>query len=181
MRVVAGSARGRRLRAPAGNITRPTSDRVREAIFASLSSMGVVEGATVADLFAGTGAMGIEALSRGAAAVTFVETDRDAVEAIHANLTATGFTGEVVRVDVVRWASRGQPVDLALVDPPYTFDDWPELLGALRARVVVCEAAAELDPGPQWEVLRAKRYGGTVVTVVQSRGAIDERDERVEP
>jgi 16S rRNA G966 N2-methylase RsmD len=78
-------------------------------------------------------------------------------------------------------ARTGVRYDLALVDPPYTFDDWPELLGALRARVVVCETAAELDPGPQWEVLRAKRYGGTVVTVVQSRGAIDERDERVEP
>ena len=171
MRVVAGSARGRRLRAPAGNVTRPTSDRVREAIFASLSSMDVLQGATVADLFAGSGAMGIEALSRGADAVTFVETDRAATDAIRDNLQATGFSGDIVRLDAVRWAERGHPVDLALIDPPYAFDEWSQLLGSLRAAVVVCETAGELDPGGGWEVLRAKRYGGTVVTVARSRGA----------
>ena len=64
---------------------------------------------------------------------------------------------------------------LALIDPPYAFDEWSQLLGALRATVVVCETAGELDPGDGWEVLRAKRYGGTVVTVAQSRGAVEER------
>ena len=174
MRVVAGSARGRRLRAPSGTTTRPTSDRVREAVFASLTSLGAVEGARVADLFAGSGAMGIESLSRGAREVVFVETDRDAVAAIEANLAATGFdraTTEVVRVDAIRWAQRSTPVDLAIIDPPYAFEGWPELLGVLDAQVIVCESGTDLDPGPGWEVLKRKRYGSTVVTVARARGA----------
>jgi 16S rRNA (guanine966-N2)-methyltransferase len=174
VRVVAGSARGRRLRAPSGTTTRPTSDRVREAVFASLTSMGAVEGAKVADLFAGSGAMGIEALSRGAREVVFVETDRAAVAAIEVNLDATGFerTGvEIVRVDALRWAQRGVSVDLAIIDPPYAFDGWAALLDALNAQVIVCESGTEFDLGPRWEVLKRKRYGSTVVTVAQERGA----------
>src|SRR3954471_21796577 len=105
MRVVAGTAKGRRLRAPKGTITRPTSDRVREAIFNTLGSLDAVEDADVADLFAGTGAMGIEALSRGARSVVFVETDEDAVAAIRANVDLTGFShvATVVRRDAVAW------------------------------------------------------------------------------
>jgi len=88
MRVVAGSCRGRKIAAPAGTDTRPTSDRVREAIFNALGSMQVVENARVADLFAGSGALGIEALSRGAAHCTFVERNRKAREVIHGNLVS---------------------------------------------------------------------------------------------
>src|SRR5436853_535402 len=126
MRVVAGTARGRPLRAPRGDAIRPTSDRVREAIFNSLTSLGAIEGATVADLFAGTGALGIEALSRGAGHVTFVDQDREAIATIDANLAATGLAGapaSVVRADVARWIATAAPVDLALLDPPYATGD----------------------------------------------------------
>src|SRR5438093_104252 len=103
MRVVAGTARGRRLQAPPGRDVRPTSDRVREAVFSSLASLDVIEGATVADLFAGSGAMGVEALSRGAASATFVDSSAAAVAAIRANLADTGLAGTatVVRADVL--------------------------------------------------------------------------------
>src|SRR5258706_7562012 len=93
MRVVSGTAKGRKLVAPAGRSTRPTSDRVREAIFSMLASLDALEGAIVVDLFAGSGALGIEALSRGAAHATFYELDREAVAAIETNLATTG-TGE---------------------------------------------------------------------------------------
>jgi len=98
MRVIGGDYRGRRLAAPVGANVRPTSDRVREAIFSMLFSLGGVEGLQVADLFAGTGAMGIEALSRGAASVTFVERDPGSVEAVRANLAAVGLAGPLVIV-----------------------------------------------------------------------------------
>src|SRR5947207_548827 len=112
MRVVGGMAGGRRLRSPAGRSIRPTSDRVREAVFNVLTSLGEVEGATVVDLFAGTGALGIEALSRGAAHATFVDRDPVAVATIRDNLAAVGLAGassEVVRADVLRWLEHGRP------------------------------------------------------------------------
>ncbi|MFN2506284.1 MAG: RsmD family RNA methyltransferase, partial [Acidimicrobiales bacterium] len=93
MRVVAGLAGGRRLQAPEGRSIRPTSERVREAVFASLGSLGAVQGARVLDLFAGSGALGIEALSRGARSATFVDSDLRAVAAIRANLAAVGLVG----------------------------------------------------------------------------------------
>jgi len=169
MRVVAGSAGGRRLRAPKGTSTRPTSDRVRESIFNSLDSMGAVEDAKVVDLFAGSGALGIEALSRGAAHATFVDDDRDAVATIRDNLAGTGLAGPVatvVQTDVLRWLATADPVDLALADPPYTFDRWTELLDHLHARVLVCETDRDLAGHDGWHVVRHKRYGGTVVTVL---------------
>ena len=106
MRVIGGEKGGRRLLAPPGRWTRPTSDKVREAAFSMLTSLNVVEGATVWDLFAGSGAMGIEALSRGASHVIFVEQARDAVSAIRANLASLGYgPGEatVVVADVLHW------------------------------------------------------------------------------
>src|SRR5947209_1526528 len=117
MRVVAGIAGGQRLRAPKGDSIRPTSDRVRESIFNSLDSLGAVEGAAVADLFAGTGALGIEALSRGAVSAVFVDDDRAAVAVVRANLDATGLAGPhatVVQSDVLRWVRTAPPVDLVL-------------------------------------------------------------------
>ena len=168
MRVVAGQARGRRLTAPRGHDTRPTSDRAREAIFNSLRSMDAIAGARVADLFAGSGALGIEALSRGAASCVFVERDPAAATVIEQNLAHTGVPGgTVVRADVMRWiAGRGSSYDLVLADPPYAFDDWPRLLEAIDAPVVVVESDREIDPGTGWLITRSKRYGGTVVTFV---------------
>lgn len=161
--------------APTGRATRPTRDRVREAIFASLESAGLIQGAVVADLFAGSGALGIEALSRGARRATFVEWAPVAVAAIRTNLEACGLAdrAEVVRADVMRWLA-GPPVpgpfDLAFVDPPYAFDDWDVLLARLPAAVAVLEAPVAVGVGPGWEVLRVRRYGTTVVHTVSRKG-----------
>jgi 16S rRNA (guanine966-N2)-methyltransferase len=174
VRVVAGTARGRRLVAPAGTATRPTSDRVREATFNALTSLGAVDGAEVLDLFAGSGAMGIEALSRGATACTFVDGDARAVAAIRANLAATGLDGRarVVRGDVRRFLD-GHPgrVGLAVLDPPYALADevWQHLLDVLDADVAVLESDREVGITDRWETLRVRRYGTTVLSVVERR------------
>lgn len=173
MRVIGGSSRGRRLpaRLPAG--VRPTSDRVREAIFDVLGSMGGVEGLSVVDLFCGSGALGAEALSRGAAAVTLVDHDPDALDAVRANLTAAGLdrlpgqSTSVVRAELPAWLGRAGPFDLALCDPPYAFADWATLLGSLRAAVAVLESSEEVEIPPRWAITRSRRYGGTLVTVVR--------------
>lgn len=120
LRVVAGTHRGRRLQSPPGRSTRPTSDRVREALFSILGPR--VEGAAVLDLFAGSGALGIEALSRGAASVTFVESDRRAAATIEANLAALGERAEIAPRDALDWLRRppaGSAFALVLLDPPY--------------------------------------------------------------
>ena len=171
MRVVGGSARGRRLRSPTGRTVRPTSDRAREAIFNSLGSLGAVEGARVVDLFAGTGALGIEALSRGAAAATFVERDRAVAAIIRENLATLGFEGEVVVADARAQVGRLGRVDVAFVDPPYEFQEWEQLLADLDAAVAVLESDRELAVGDGWQVLRVKRYGDTVVTLAQQAPA----------
>jgi 16S rRNA (guanine966-N2)-methyltransferase len=120
MRIVAGRHKGRRLRAPAGTGTRPTADRVREALF---SILGPLDGRHVLDLYAGSGALGIEALSRGAESATFVESARPALAAIRANLDATGEKGEVAASDVIDWlranAEGQRAFDLVFCDPPY--------------------------------------------------------------
>jgi 16S rRNA (guanine966-N2)-methyltransferase len=119
MRIIAGKWRGRPLVAPPGAATRPTADRVREALFSMLASrLGSFDGLRVADLFAGSGALGLEALSRGAAHCVFVETDRAAIEAIRANIAALGALGEVLARTAEHAALPG-PVDLAFLDPPY--------------------------------------------------------------
>ncbi len=122
MRIIAGEWRGRKLAAPKGDGTRPTADRARETLFAMLTSrLGDFEGLQIADLFAGSGALGLEALSRGAAHCLFVEQDRAAVDVIRANITALGAQArsrvEVGSVMQLRAASA--PLDLILVDPPY--------------------------------------------------------------
>lgn len=120
MRVIAGQWRGRPLAAPTGQATRPTSDRTREALFSMLvSRIGSFEGLRVADIFAGTGALGIEALSRGAAEATFVEQDRAAVEALRANLAKLGAVGDVRAQAVATLGPCRTPHDLLLFDPPY--------------------------------------------------------------
>ena len=169
MRVVAGTAKGRRLTTPPGRLTRPTSDRVREAVFSMLNSLDAIDGATVVDLFAGSGAMGIEALSRGAARAVFVESDAAAIRVIDANLEATGLSDRaaVRRADA---ATFSEAVDVAFIDPPYAFDAWPALLDGLDARFAVIESDREVEAGAKWLVNKARRYGGTVVTLVQRKG-----------
>lgn len=175
MRVVAGQLRGRRLVSPPGRTVRPTRDGVREAIFGMLDSIGAVEGASVLDLFAGTGALGIEALSRGAAHVTFVERDPGVLSVLRANLDRLGLgepTATVAGDDVLRFLERHAggmpPADLALCDPPYAFSRWPELLGRLPARLVVVESGAELPTVDGWSVRNTRRYGGTLVSLLQA-------------
>ena len=168
MRVVAGEARGRPLVAPPGTATRPTSDRVREATFNALHSLGAVEHATVLDLFAGSGAMGIEALSRGAAHATFVDRDAKAIDAIRRNLDSTGLADRatVVRGDA---AHHLVAVDLAILDPPYATpdDEWHALLAALDADVAVLESGREVVPPPTWGIVRRRRYGSSVVAIAR--------------
>jgi len=179
MRVIGGEYRGRRLSAPVAGHVRPTSDRVREAIFDILFSLGGVEGLQVADLFAGTGALGIEALSRGAASVTFVERDPRSIAAVRANLASAGLAGSeasgdatVVRADVDDWvASTASRFDLVLCDPPYDYDGWATLVARLPADLAVLESGAGLPPVDGWEVLRSKHYGGTIVTVARPERA----------
>jgi 16S rRNA (guanine966-N2)-methyltransferase len=170
VRVIGGRSRGRRLsgRLPAG--VRPTADRVREAIFDVLGSMGGVADLAVVDLFCGSGAMGVEALSRGAASATFVDCDPAALEAVRTNLRAVGLAGEaatVLRAELPAWLERAGRFDLAFCDPPYTFEDWDLLLGWLQADLAVLESGAEIAVPEGWEVTRSRRYGGTLVTVVR--------------
>jgi 16S rRNA (guanine966-N2)-methyltransferase len=175
VRVIAGAARGRRLRVPPGDRTRPTADRVKEALFSSLQ--GRLPGARVLDLYAGAGGLGLEALSRGAAAVTFVESDRRALQALRANVAAVGLEGaEVVALDVRR-ALTGDglagPFDLVLLDPPYRLADeeLAEVLEALTAHLadsahVVVERDRRAEV-PAWPVgllgAGARRYGDTTL------------------
>lgn len=168
MRVVAGEFGGRKLVAPPGDTTRPTTDRVREAVFNSLDSMGLLEGAVVVDLFAGSGAMGIEALSRGAARCTFVERDRAALQALRANISTLDLDTRttVVTSDVLAWVPAMRGVDLALIDPPYTFDAWDRLLELLQVSYALCEASRPVQAPSGWDTLRVKRYGRTTVTLL---------------
>lgn len=121
MRVIAGTWRGRPLLAPKGDATRPTADRTREALFSMLASrLGSFEGLAVADLFAGSGALGLEALSRGAATCLFVEQDRPALDALKANIAKLGATGADVRAtSVMALGPAPRALDLVMLDPPY--------------------------------------------------------------
>lgn len=168
MRVVAGELGGRRLVTPPGTATRPTTDRVREAIFNSLGSLGVLEGAVVADLFAGSGAVGIEALSRGAARCVFVERDRVALRALNDNLDALGLDdrAKVVAADVMSVVGTID-ADIVFADPPYDFDAWHDLLGRVTADLVVAESGATVAAPNGWTVTRDKKYGRTRVTFLE--------------
>ena len=168
VRVIGGRSRGRRLAAKLPAAVRPTSDRVRESIFDILGSRGGVEGLTVVDLFCGSGALGLEALSRGAAAATFVDQDPGALEAVRTNLMAVGLGDEpatVVRAALPGWLAGAPAFDLALCDPPYAFESWPELLSDLRAATAVLESSAPITFPEGWMIARERRYGGTLVTV----------------
>lgn len=122
MRIIAGKWRGRPLAAPKGDTTRPTADRTRETLFSMLTSrVGYFEGLAVADLFAGSGALGLEALSRGAASCLFVEQDRAAIDILRANAAKLGLERPDIRASsVMALGSAVKPLDLILMDPPYT-------------------------------------------------------------
>jgi 16S rRNA (guanine(966)-N(2))-methyltransferase RsmD len=174
MRVIAGTYGGRRLQAPAGLDTRPTSDRVREALFSILGER--VAGATVLDLFAGSGALGIEALSRGATEVTFVDNAAPAIRAIGANLEALGADATVVRAEVRRFlggASRaGRSYDLVFLDPPYRLgasigSDLSAALAAISApgAIVVAESDRRAPLEVDLPLEDERRYGDTLIRI----------------
>lgn len=129
--------------------------------------MGVLRDARVIDLFAGTGALGIEALSRGAAHATFVDNAPVALQCIETNVEAIGFGDQatVVRSDASRFT--GGHFDIAFIDPPYTWNGWSELLTELDADLVLCEARGEVELPSPWQLVRSDRYGTTVVTLGQ--------------
>ena len=172
-RIVAGVAKGRQLAVPARG-TRPTSDRAREALFSTLTTMVDLEGAQVLDLYAGTGAVGLEALSRGAQHVTFVESDRVAAATLQRNVAAVALPGATVvrrRVEGYLAGQSDGPFDLVFADPPYALDEaaLARVLSALAApgwlapdAVVVVERAAR-GSKPRWpnviQTTGQKRYG----------------------
>ena len=184
-RIVAGEAGGRRLVVPAGEAIRPTSDRVKESVFSALGP-GRLVGARVLDLYAGSGALGLEALSRGAAEALFIDRDQAAAQAIRANIEMLGFDGRAVLrqtpvTSLLGGPRPGDPFDLALLDPPY---DTPaaDVEAVLRQLVegawltpdatVVVERAASSSPlvwpagwGSTWE----RCYGDTLVLFAQQK------------
>ncbi|HEX4525766.1 MAG TPA: 16S rRNA (guanine(966)-N(2))-methyltransferase RsmD [Gaiellaceae bacterium] len=172
MRIIAGSHRGHRIAAPPGRDTRPTSDRVRENAF---NLIGPVDGADVLDLFAGSGALGLEALSRGAATATFVESDRDACRTINANLDKLKLRGTVLCQDALRALSRERRrYDLVLCDPPYDYDHAklaPHLGGLLTDDgLLVYETSGRADPPdlPGLEVRTSRKYGSARLTLYET-------------
>jgi 16S rRNA (guanine966-N2)-methyltransferase len=176
-RIVAGVAGGRRLTVPPRG-TRPTAERVREALFSALDAAMDLDGAAVLDLYAGSGALGLEALSRGAARAVFVESERAALAVLRRNVDAVGVAGALVVPGRVRTVLEAGPPDerpceLVLADPPYAVSD-RELRAVLDAvvgrgwtrpgTIVVVERASR-SSAPHWpaplEALRSKRYGDT--------------------
>ncbi|MGH3563143.1 MAG: 16S rRNA (guanine(966)-N(2))-methyltransferase RsmD [Mycobacterium sp.] len=174
-RIVAGAAGGRRIAVPPRG-TRPTTDRVRESLFNVLAARLELTGMTVLDLYAGSGALGLEALSRGASAALFVESDRGAADIIAGNIAALGLAGATLRcgtVSLVLASGTESPVDLVLADPPYDvgaaeIDAVPALLTAggwaSSGTVVVIERAASSAPvswPDEWAPWPYRRYGDT--------------------
>ena len=171
MRIIAGRWRGHSIAAPPGRDTRPTTDRVREAWMSALQPE--LPGARVLDLFAGSGALGLEALSRGAAQVTFVERAGAALRALRANLEKLGVGGEaqVVRGDAMSYVRGLEPgaFDVALADPPYGQDLADALARTFQARPFADTLWIEHrknDHVTVWDGARARRYGDTVITML---------------
>lgn len=187
--MIAGSARGIRLDAPAGTAVRPTSDRVRESMFNALGSLDVVQDASVLDLFAGSGALAVEALSRGASSAVLIDNNRQSVTCARENLERCRLDhlAEVRHGDAAgalrRLAGSGEVFDLALLDPPYAFEGWRELLAQVPAAFVVVESNApvaelierlpddgmHVDPLQRCDIVRQRSYGATVVTFLSVR------------
>lgn len=179
MRIVGGEARGRALRTVPGSATRPTADRVRQSLFDRLGQR--CDGLAVLDLFAGTGALALEALSRGAARATLVEHDRSACEVIAANVEALGYGGRcaIVRGEassaVARLGREGRVFDLVFADPPYALHACQSTLDALlrwgliapRGRVVLEREKREKLIAPAGCTFEERRYGDTLVAIVE--------------
>jgi 16S rRNA (guanine(966)-N(2))-methyltransferase RsmD len=171
MRIVAGSRKGHRIEAPKGTATRPTSDRVRENTF---NLIGPVDGASVLDLFAGSGAMGLEALSRGAERAVFVESSREACRTIIANLDKLRLNATVLCADVLRTlgTERGE-YDLVLLDPPYDFAGHDRIAPHLPPilapdGLLVYETPAKVEPEIEGlEVRTSRRYGAARITLFE--------------
>lgn len=175
-RLIAGTAGGRTLRTPPGRGTRPTSDRVREALFSSLESRDAVRGVHVMDLYAGSGALGLEAASRGAAEVTLVESDRSAAAVIRSNASALGLRATVLPMSVSSaLEGTARPLDLVFLDPPYNLaeESLTANLAALAERgwladdALVVVERSKRSPEPTWpDALvpeKVKKYGETVL------------------
>ena len=163
--------------APDGYNTRPTADRVREAVFNALAAADRLDGVRFVDLFAGSGAAGIEALSRGAARCVFVEKDQRALRALRENIAALGLADRSVVVpgDVLAYSSANPGLaDVAYVDPPYGFERWADLLATGVAGFVVAEAERAIEPIEGWESVRERRYGRTWVTFLADGPADDD-------
>jgi 16S rRNA (guanine966-N2)-methyltransferase len=171
MRIVAGKWRGRTIVAPGGEATRPTSDRTREALFSMLASrVGSFEGLEVADIFAGSGALGLEALSRGAARCTFVDNDRAAVEAIRANVAKLGAEADI-RAGNAEHARFTAPLDVVFLDPPYGSGLADRVLPALPlapgAWVSVETSRGEQVCAPGLEVEAERSHGKAKITLLR--------------
>ncbi|MHB9003277.1 MAG: 16S rRNA (guanine(966)-N(2))-methyltransferase RsmD [Coriobacteriia bacterium] len=184
MRLIAGALGGRRIRAPGGTATRPTSDRVREAVFSALETLNAFHGASVLDAFAGSGAMGLEALSRGAGSVTFVDSSARAAAVVRANIDSLG-VGDSATLrsgDAIALAGRaalpGAPFSLLFLDPPYKLDKFKvrrliesliESGGLAADALVVWEHAT--STAVEWpdaiSPVREKRYGDTTVSIAR--------------
>ena len=171
MRIIAGSRKGHRIEAPKNAATRPTSDFVREAAF---NLIGPVDGATAIDLFAGSGAMGLEALSRGAESAVFVESDREACRTINANLDKLRLQARVLCQDVPRaLAGERGTYDLVLLDPPYDYAGHDRLAPHLKRilapdGLLVYETAAKTEPALEGLTVRtSRRYGSKRLTLFE--------------
>jgi 16S rRNA (guanine966-N2)-methyltransferase len=183
MRIVAGAWRGRRLVAPPGQGTRPTADRVRQALFDTLmhaewGGRGLLEAATVLDVFAGTGALGLEALSRGATRASFIESDQAALRALRANIAACRAEGrtEVVAIDALKLGVKTTaPANLVFLDPPYGLNLVARVLARLQATGYVSPAAlvvAEIgrdEPRPTDQpLLQDRQYGAARILMFRA-------------
>ncbi len=169
MRVVSGTARGRKLVAPEGGGTRPITDRAKEGIFNMLVSLGGVEGLVVADLWAGSGSFGIESLSRGAERAIFIERGREALACLRQNLATLGFEDRatVITGSLPGAAAGLEPVDIAFCDPPYADDPWDELLGLIPADLVVGHAERTIELPDGWDELRRRDYGRARIVIAE--------------
>ena len=185
LRIITGAAKGKKLASLEGEATRPTSDRIKGAMFSSIQFD--IEDRRVLDLFAGTGQLGLEAMSRGAASVTFVDSERDAMEVVKANATSTGYFGKC-RYAVSDWrnfirkASGRDTYDLVFIDPPYSMECCAEAAELLRDKELIIPGAllvlesgtediSDIDKLRGFDVLRTASYGRkTALTVLVYRG-----------
>lgn len=172
MRIISGTAGGRRIAAPDGRGTRPITDRAKEGIFNMLLSIVDLEDATVLDLYAGSGSFGLECLSRGARHVTFAEQDRGAAAVIRTNVDTLGFGDRVdIRQSSVAsvLAGIGSRADLAFCDPPYADDVWAELLPSVPAEVLVGHASSAVELTDEWAELKRRTYGRAQIVIAERR------------